>query len=120
MNTLKVSVSGPLKEKAMLLSIIGDKLRDAGIEVVFEDNAMDRLVRTNCGDDCLIEFKELNLDVDLKTENLQNSNTVEDLTALHTKLANQAYGTDFFSDSHDFNVGIWKVRDEIGKILLIQ
>lgn len=114
MNNLQIIVTGPFKEKAMLTSIIADKLKEIDIDFIMNDPATDKLVRSNCGDDCLSEFKELETTLVVMTENLQNTNAVEDLVLFQNKL-NQP---DWKSDKEGWNLAIEKVQKEIRQILL--
>ena len=106
MKNLKVIVSGTFKEKAMLLSVIGDALESNGIPVVYKDKAFDQMVRDHCGNVCDQHIRELNPNISLELENLRNTNILEDLTKLYNILG-----------SNDNNITTSDVREEIRKIL---
>ncbi len=80
MDTIKIIVSGAFKEKALLTSIIGDKLEEEGLEVTYQDTLANNLVRSR-HDDILSEFKDSDKKISLVVENLINTNVTEDLKA---------------------------------------
>ena len=112
MENVKVLISGPFKEKAMLLSVIGDALEANGIPVVYKDKAVDQMVRDHCGNVCDEQIRELLPNITLELENLHNTNVVEDLTKLYNTIGNKSK-----ADNTDTVSSILK---EIRKILLIE
>jgi hypothetical protein len=114
METLKVIVSGSFKEKALLASILNDKLKEEGVSVIIVDAAADMLVRTRCGD-ILKSFKETDSEVKIVVENLINTNVTEDVKTLLDELKTPYWQT----GSPDFNKGVKEVESKLRQILMI-
>ena len=114
MENLKIIVSGTFKEKAMLLSVIGDALEAKGIKVKYKEKSFDTLVRDHCGDVCEEQIKELKPNIILELENLRNTNLVEDLTKLNSDFKTLKWE----SIDLGWNRAISVVSNELDQLLL--
>jgi len=114
MNNIKIIVSGPFKEKALLVSVLGDKLEDEGIDVTYVDTLADSLVRSR-HDNVLSEFRQSDVKVSLVVENLINTNVIEDLKLFLDDLSSPYWNT----SSPDFNKAVKQVDERLRQILMI-
>lgn len=115
MNQIKIIVSGAFKEKALLTSILGDKLEEEGIDVAFQDTLADSLVRSR-HEDLVSEFKQTNdALVTLVVENLINTNVIEDIKALLTEFKDPNWK----STNDAWNSAIKTVDERLRQILQI-
>lgn len=114
MDTIKIIVSGAFKEKALLTSIIGDKLEEEGIGVIYNEPTINDCVHSKY-DNLLSEFKENDIKVSLVVEDLVNTNVSEDLKEFIDELSTPYWKT----ASPEFNKGVQAVETKLRQILQI-
>jgi len=114
MENIKIIVSGPFKEKALIVSVLGDKLEDEGIDVTYADAVANSLVRSR-HDNVLSELRQSDAKVSLVVENLINTNVTEDLKLFLDDLKSPYWS----SGSPDFTRAVKTVESRLRQILMM-
>ena len=108
MESLKVIISGPFKEKALLTNAIGELLERENFDIKYSDNSIKNLVDSKY-EDCLAEIQDINPSIVIELENLRKVNSTDDLNAFYISLNN----------STEESMSIAVLKEHLRKILLI-
>lgn len=109
MESLKVIISGPFTEKALLSNAIGELLERENLNISYSDNSIKNLVDDKY-EDPLSEIQNGNPAITIEIENLRKVNTTDDLNAFYISL----------NKSTEESMSIIVLKEHIRKILLIE
>lgn len=109
METLKVIISGPFKEKALLTNAIGELLERENLNVKYSDNSIKNLVDEKY-EDCLAEIQDISPEIIIEIENLRKVNSSDDLNDFYISL----------NKSTEESMSIAVLKEHLRKILLIE
>lgn len=108
MESLKVIISGPFTEKALLSNAIGELLERENLNVSYSDNSIKNLVDDKY-EDPLAEIQGINPSIVIDLENLRKVNSIDDLNAFYISL----------NKSTEESMSIVTLKEHLRKILLI-